>query len=327
VFLTIASWNVAGASLLKTSVKKREEKHQLYNKELKKLISKAQPDVILLQEIVRYSDSKGQIKELFDIPDGYFYMPSTTIDTYSNSYPPKWNKIRSDGGWAKDTYLGHGLGILWRKKLPHSSLWSIDESSLHTGAKLEIEVVRFESGLFTGNRDTEPRMAMVAHFNVANQDFFVINVHLTTLKGEREGFPEKDQQGTIVRQKQIDILLNGIISRLNHDRQSRFNRLDVKPKPGIWLLGGDLNATLDSPEITQLQQMNFSRLCSDEPTKRGKKEETAKIKVDYIFAGSKYYAFDPIILQNALNNKEDSFMIFDAIKISDHYPIVARFPI
>ena len=327
MYLTIASWNMAGASLLKTSIKKRAEKHQTYNKQLKNLIAKTEPDIILLQEIIRYGDKNGQSQELFDIPSGYYYTASMAIDTVNNSYPPKWNKIRREGGWPKNTYLGHGLGILWKKNLAHSSLWNTEPSNQCTGPKLETEAVRFETGLFTGNRDTEPRMAMVAHFHLAEHDFFIINVHLTTLKGEREGFPEKDQLGSSIRQKQVDILLNGIISRLNSDRQERFARIGLKAKPGIWLLGGDLNATMDAPEITKIQQLNFARLCSDAPTKRGKKGNKPTIKVDYFFAGPKYYAFNPVILQDSLNNNENSFLICDGLKVSDHFPIVARFPI
>jgi len=322
VFLTIVSWNMAGASLLKTSAKKRAEKHHTYNKQLKSLIAKAQPDIILLQEIVRYSDKHGHYQELFEIPEGYYYSASMAIDTINNSYPPKWNKIRREGSWSKNTYLGHGLGVLWRKKLAHSSLWNIEHSNQSCGPKLETEVVRFETGLFTGNRDTEPRMAMVGHFHLAERDFFIINVHLTTLKGEREGFPEKDQQGSSIRQKQVDILLNGIVSRLNSDRQERFNRIGLKGKPGVWILGGDLNATSDAPEITKIQQLNFARLCNNAPTKRSKKSSKPTIKVDYFFAGPKYYAFEPGIL-----SKNNGYAVLDNIKVSDHYPIVARFPI
>ena len=94
------------------------------------------------------------------------------------------DRVWQDGDWDKETYLGHGLGMMWRKTLAHSSLWSIDNALLHTGAKLEVEVVRIESGLFTGSRDTEPHMAMVAQFNIKCQDFFMINVHRTTFKGE-----------------------------------------------------------------------------------------------------------------------------------------------
>lgn len=318
---------MAGASLLKTSYKKRAEKHQTYNKQLKSLIESSNPDIILLQEIIRYGDLNGDCRELFDIPDGYFYTTSMAIDTINNSYPPKWNKIRRDGNWSKETYLGHGLGLLWKKNLFHSSLWNIDASHQSSGPKLETEVVRFETGLFTGNRDTEPRIAMVAHFHLGERDFFVINAHLATLKGEREGFPEKDQMGSNIRQKQVDILLNGIISRLNKDRQERFSRIGIKAKPGIWILGGDLNATTDSPEISKIQQLNFSRLCSDIPTKRSKKSTKPSIKVDYFFAGPKYYAFDPAILDPQATNKPLKYQVYNSLKISDHCPIVARFPI
>ncbi len=72
--LTIASWNVAGANLLTTPPPDRAAKRQQYNEELCALIKIHQPDVIVLQETVRYEIEKGPAKgrkeDLFSEPDG-----------------------------------------------------------------------------------------------------------------------------------------------------------------------------------------------------------------------------------------------------------------
>lgn len=323
MFLNIASWNIAGASILTLSAAQRDKKHKLYNNQINELIKTSNPDVILLQEIVRYETLSGNIREIIDCPDGYYYLASTTIDTIKNAYPPKWNEIRRKGQWDEHIYMGVGLGMLWKKSLKHSSLWSTKLKHLKTGPKLEKEEVRIETGLFTGNRDTEPRMAVVSHFDLLKQDFYIVNCHLTTLKGEREGFPEKDHQGSLIRQEQINTILNGIVSRLNQDQHQLSNRSNKKKSPGIWIIGGDFNATPNSPEITKIQQMNFTRLCTNELTKRSKKGNKPIIKVDYFFAGPCHYAFDPNILANNKNN----YSIAYELNLSDHYPIIARFPI
>jgi endonuclease/exonuclease/phosphatase family metal-dependent hydrolase len=325
--LSIASWNVAGTYFLKLSKKKRVQQRLLYNKQLSQLISKSQPDIILLQEVVRYEEKSKHIDNLFEIPENYYYQFSVSIDTLKNCYPPLWNKIRKAGEWSDKTYLSHGLGILWKKKLKHSSLWSIAENKLISGPELEKETVRFESGLFSGNRDTEPRMALVSRFHIAGQDLFIVNFHLTTLKGEREGFPERDQYGRHIRISQIDTILNGIISRLNNDRKLHSEKKHKELKPGLWLLAGDLNATINSAEVLKFTQNNFARICSDKASKRPTniefKAKKATIKVDYIFAGPLYYACQPSEIKKA---KASYNVIYD-LDISDHYPIVAKFPL
>lgn len=326
--LSIASWNVAGTSFLKLSQKKRFKQRQLYNYQLKQLIANNQPDIILLQEIVRFGENPKNINDLFTIPQDYYYQFSISIDTLKNCYPPLWDKIRKAGRWGDKTYLGHGLGILWRKKLKHSSLWNISENKLISGPELEKETVRFETGLFSGNRDTEPRMAQVSRFNISSKDIFVVNYHLTTLKGEREGFPERDQYGRQIRLNQIDTILNGIISRLNSDRKQQIDKKQKKHlHPGLWLLAGDLNSTINSAEVLKFTQNNFARICSDKPTKRSsmltKKSKKATLKVDYIFVGPLYYACQP----EEIHKSNCSYKVLYDLDISDHYPIVASFPL
>ena len=322
--LTIASWNVAGASLLKTDPSKRKEKQQKYNKQLQRFIEQSNPDIIVLQEVSQYCIGE-QCQTNFNIPKDYHFAMHAAIDTKTHCYPPKWNKIKQSGDWPSNTYLSHGLGILWKKKLKHSSIWNIDKKDAITSPELSFEVVRLENGLFTGSRNTEPRLAMVAQFHYKHIDFFIINVHLTTLKGEREGFLERDKQGSIIRQKQIDIISEGIISRLNHDRNQRIPSKSKKDHPTIWVLAGDFNAYVDAPEITNILRMNMQRLCDNTATKRAKNAKTASVKVDYMFAGSKYFDSKHEILDLMMQEAKNSYHVLDDIKISDHHPIVLSF--
>ncbi|MBF0264626.1 MAG: endonuclease/exonuclease/phosphatase family protein [Gammaproteobacteria bacterium] len=323
--LTIASWNVAGASLLKTPISKRKEKQQKYNKQLHKFIEQTDPDIVLLQEVIKYCVDK-KCQYIFDIPKQYYLTMHAAIDTKFHCYPPKWGKIKQAGEWPDNTYLSHGLGILWKKDLKHSSIWNLDSKKAVQSADLNYEVVRLENGLFTGSRNTEPRLAMIAQFHYQQTDFFIVNVHLTTLKGEREGFLERDKQGSNIRQQQIEIISEGIISRLNHDRNHRINQKSKKNHPTIWILAGDFNAGPDSLEVTNIQQMNLTQLCDNKATKRAKNAKTASIKVDYIFAGSTYFDPKHSTINKIFENVKSSYQVIDEIKISDHHPILVNFP-
>jgi endonuclease/exonuclease/phosphatase family metal-dependent hydrolase len=129
-------------------------------------------------------------------------------------------------------------------------------------------------------------------------------------------------RGSKLRQSQVEIILHGVVSRLNE------YRADHAPDQhaGLWFLAGDFNATPDAPEISTISRMNFARLCNEDPTKRSRRGGDASIKVDYIFVGPKYYAFDPCVLQQG-NDANQGYQILKDIGSSDHYPIVARFPI
>ena len=177
----------------------------------------------------------------------------------------------------------YNLLLLWKKDLYHSSIWDLENNQSNQSCNLSYEVVRLENGLFTGNRNTEPRLALVSHFHRNNIDYYIINVHLTTLNGEREGYTEKDRLGSQIRQEQVETILDGIVSRLNHDRHSRIGNKSSKKHSSVWILAGDFNAGIDAAEIIKIQQMNFIKLCDNNPTKRAKTAKVASIKVDYFF--------------------------------------------
>ncbi len=156
--------------------------------------------------------------------------------------------------------------------------------------------------------------------------------HLTTLKGEREGSPDKDVAASKVRRTQLDVVLNGIISRYNewvpgaikkqrHEKDPKFER-----RPAVWVLGGDFNCIPTSPEIVAMKQPNFIDL---NPNKGGGAKgttvpiEAASITLDYLFAGPAFYSIDPYLAEQRAQNNPLPL----EYRVSDHLPVLADVPI
>ncbi len=323
--ITIVSWNMDGISFLKTEPEKRARLKALITRQLDdECIDKYKPDLIAVQEIVKYEEN-GVVKELVEPPEGYCYQSSISIDTTRQNNPVKWQPIRKAGQWNVGAYLGQGNGLLWRKDIPHCSIWDCNGEKARCGGGLRQEVIRIDTGLFIGTRDTEPRIAVVSHFIIENRHVLMVNLHLTTLLKEREGFPDRDCLGAEIREQQLDIVLNGIVSRHNRWREKQ-HVLDPGNRP-IWFLAGDFNATENALEIERIKRLNFLDLCFDKGTgtKREKNGLSAALTLDYIFAGPAYYAFDPQSAKRLL--KKTSLPPVYDITVSDHFPIVAKFPI
>lgn len=320
--LTTITWNMGGVAFLRTPPKERPAYRVKVQREVQELIQSYEPDIILMQEVVRYEEN-GKRCELISPPEGYAYQSSIAINSIHQNHPLKWNSIRSQGEWDPNSYLGQGNAILWKKKLKHSSIWELDQSSYTNTNHIIEEKVRIDTGLFTGYRDTEPRIAVVYHFVKNKRDIFVVNVHLTTLRGEREGLPAIDLRGSNVRQNQISILLEGIVSRYNEWRKAKGDS-PYKKNP-LWILGGDFNATPNSVEIQTLGEMSFMDIAPVKGlgTKRKKCNNHPSITVDYIFAGPTYHAFDPQELTERMYRCEPDYRS----TTSDHYPVIATIEI
>lgn len=320
--ITTITWNVGGVCFLRTSPSDRTSYKQKINNEINELITTYNPDVLILQEVVRYEEG-SEIKELIEVPQGYYFKSSIAINSIHQNHPLKWSGIREQGCWDKTCYLGQGNAILWKKELKHSSIWELDKACCIQSENITEEKVRIDTGLFTGYRDTEPRLSVVCHFVKEGRDIFIVNVHLTTLRGEREGLPAIDRRGSRVRQHQISVILEGIVSRYNEWRKDQ--QIEEPSQPPLWILAGDFNATPDSEELQKLQEMSFLDIAPVKGlgTKRKKSHNYPTITVDYIFAGPTYHAFDPNqILQNLSNHEPDYRCVS-----SDHYPVIATMDI
>ena len=253
--------------------------------------------------------------------------------------------------WDTNTYFAQGNAFLIKSDSPHFPIWDLSNLNQPKPDLTKgnfVESVHLDSGLYFGDRNTEPRAALVAHFiynpisdedykpenNSKPLDIFVVNLHLTTLMMEREGVPEIDSLATKMRQAQLDVVFNGIISRYNCWRQSGYlERSKIKvPEPHetikrhspVWIIAGDFNFTEESLEYAFIKRMNFIDTVIKEGkisafgigTKAKGCGKPPTLTLDYIFAGPNYVSLDPAIRLHG------NSVIHD-IRASDHYPIIS----
>lgn len=354
---TILNWNIAGAKYLEEPKEKREEFKRDINEELCRLLKRCNPDVVTLQEIVKYGPNKKDTNDILDVAEyeknGYVYHAFPLIDTESLSIRAKWNKLEKSGRWDKGTYFAQGNGFLFKKGIPHQPVWALPKDSTNTlrvPRENYIEKVGIESGLYFGDRDSEPRAVLVTHFvyntkpviikkkSIEVLDIFVINLHLTTLTMEREGVPEIDRKATKNRLSQLDIIFDGIISRYNSWKRGGFRERGKHREPEdwesfdrhepLWILAGDFNSTPESPvspEYKLIQDLNFMDMVPNKGkgTKAPGTGEDATLTLDYIFAGPKFIALNPLFIEGFIKGNK----VYDEIKVSDHFPMVATIPI
>lgn len=321
--ISILSWNIGGGKYLLRGPKEREAFKNALNSNLGRVIEENRsPQFILLQEIIEYGNSTAT-ERLIEVPENYYYKSSIALDTKHQTYREKWEKFYAAGGWSPNDYLALGTCILWHKNQHHCGIWEFDNPQ--RGEDIPIEEVHLDTGLYIGDRDTEPRLAVVAHFilydNGKPLDIFIVNLHLTTLVHEREGILEIDDLASRIRLAQIDIVLNGIVSRYNKWQKQK--KKEPERLPAIWVLAGDFNCTQDSSEIQKIERMNFLDIVPTKGTgtkKKGLEASEATITLDYIFAGPKYIAFDPDYVQKGIKNNA----VVRHIHVSDHFPLYGK---
>jgi endonuclease/exonuclease/phosphatase family metal-dependent hydrolase len=357
VKFTILDWNIGGAKVLEEKTRQeREARRAKINQALTEILTNHEgrygprPDVVTLQEVVQWQEPGDQtVKDMLDTPQGYSYFPFRLIDSKILSSKAKWNKVMKDSDWHPDTYFAQGNAFLIRNNAPHFPVWDLSnlDQKRPTGDHF-IELVHLDSGLYFGDRNTEPRAALVAHFIYDPQkpedekrmplDIFVVNLHLTTLSMEREGVPEIDALASRMRMAQLDVVFNGIVSRYNSWRRSKYPERGEKRKPQtheiferyspVWIITGDFNFTEESSEYEFVKRANFVDTVPEAGTKAdsgcGTKAsgigKDPTLTLDYVFAGPKFVSLDPAISPEFRQNK----VIRDSeVRASDHYPVVS----
>lgn len=359
--LRLLNWNVAGAKYLSLKsgeddpsleeYKTREGFRKKLNKALTEKINETHPHVITLQEVVKYSDdgNEDNAECVIDLPKGYIICPVWLIDTKHYSSPIKWNKVIKAGGWNSSAYFAQGNATLVREDVPCFPVFQLPKINASSTDEIDrMESVKLTAGFYFGDRNTEPRAALITHLVLSKfrrkrcdpveyldkpLDIFIINIHLTTIKLEREGVPSVDQEASEIRMRQLDIVTNEIVSRYNawakggYSGTSRKESETKKRHKPIWILAGDFNFTPESYEYRSLVSRGFIDLITDHKigTKASGLGETPTLTVDYIFAGPKYEALNPDYVQKGITTNR---VIFDdEVDISDHLPIIAAVPI
>ena len=343
------------------------------------------PDIITLQEVVRYEPHchLPAAKDVIDPPGGYRWIPFWLIDTIKHGARGKWDKVRKNGGWPRNAFFAQGNAVLiretdpiedgiayypvlalperhqsrdrFRRKAPKRPFTRWDDPPVDDC----MECVQLEPGMYFGDRDTEPRATLVTHVVLSGPsegggggmreelrkplDVFVINLHLTTLTGEREGIPDTDERAAQTRSRQLDTVLNKIVSMYNEWRRDHYRIRDkrypvrkgmdtIERHPPIWVITGDFNFTPEAAEYQTMLRRGFidlmpkrhmHGLAYHQLTKAQGPGKEPTITLDYVFAGPRLAALDPNDVERGIQGNTVNV----DVKASDHYPLIVDLPI
>lgn len=336
------SWNMAGAKLLEQLDPKpmpvaysyKTAFSQVWNESVCPWLATPdadQPDIILLQECIGFEDhsaspsgrwhrGKTILNEIFTGYDCFFF-PAVT--SHNNPHPGKWNRY-IQGGEVENyipAYIDvqQGYGICVRKGVSTRKLWvpwpDHNDASAHADVADAdfvscFEPVHISTGLYLGSRDTEPRMVIMGRAKLESEGrsryINYLNVHLSTLMGEREGNVRLNRSAGAHRLQQVELILDNIVSAYQETTRYRIPQGYRQDERDIWIIGGDFNTT---PESAEVAMMKYSGFIDANPDKRiedvspgshfhgqnGSKwslDNTGPaIMLDYIFCGLEQFSF------------------------------------
>ena len=329
------------------------------------------------------------VLDVDDLREDYQFIPEWLIDTKRHSAMGKWAKLYNNEelGWDEDHFFAQGNATLVRKDVPRCGIFHVptlenpkgkrgrmifrmprhDRPQGECGENTQCtEVVQLECGLYFGDRNTEPRVAMVTHLVLDGQgepepgsretpvrkplDVFVVNLHLTTLMKEREGVPVVDELASQTRLRQLEIVIDGMVSRYNSWRKNDYEVRDSEPLaevesrlPPVWILAGDFNFTPESVEYETVVRRGFIDMnplvVVPEPTQLQLRDAPTKAKgpgceptitLDYVFVGPRFEAVPPTIGDGRVAQRDMTSKIskvHEKIDASDHYPVSVSVPI
>jgi len=269
-----------------------------------KVINEESPDILVVQEAKDYQDANGvwqrgdliQIAQAGGFGNKYRFMP--TLSMQEHMHVGKTLFVRSIFEDKQDWQQGYAIFSRWE--------FARLGDPQQTGEPRNVPLYR--TPLYQGNRDTEPRYALLARIQKEPIYPFVIGVHFTTLVGERkkEGgpwpLPDKAKEAQDLRVEQAKRLIDLLDKHV------------LEAEEVIFLLG-DFNAVPGEPCISSvLENEGFERLV---PT-RGPSVTHLKLKVrepiDHIlvYPRNRLASYDCWIVDSPT-----------ARRASDHLPVVA----
>ena len=295
--IRVMSWNMAGAKLLgklagppaKAAERYVSAYNSVWNNEIIPYFtspdnSPEYPDIILLQECIgflrhterrsgRWESGQEILGKIFDNYTTFFFP---ALSSYTHPHPAKWEKYRQ--GQAIGNYLPEdieaqqGYGICIRNKSLLRKIWVPVETDIPEGSDVPqmksmfhhcFEKTTLTTGAYLGNRDTEPRLAVMGRLMLPDDSpagyryVNFLNTHLTTLKGERTGSIRINQQASATRAIQLNMILNNVVSAYQEADKYRVRRSTPDRKEDVWIIAGDLNSTAESEEVSLLRRAGF----------------------------------------------------------------------
>lgn len=263
-----------------------------------KIIQTLSPDILAIQECVDWTDAENQTHNLSEAiaqtgnfgSNFYFGQTLTLRENMQIKKEVMLNALYEDiMDWAQGNAV-FAKGGFTRLSDPSKP-----------GSPRNVPV--YKPPVYEGNRDTDPRYAILSRINQPTFYPYLVNVHLTTLVGERGGsnreIPGKCVEAQMLRLKQANKLIDLV-------------RPKLKPENLILLLG-DFNAPPDEASISTVIEKEGGFLRLKPQNDRSTHPKIPKA-IDHIFV----YPGDRVLEASCWI--EDSELTQAA---SDHLPVVA----
>jgi hypothetical protein len=321
------------------------------------------PDIILLQECIGFVDHSpapsGRWQEgatiLGGIFPGYdcFFFPA--LSSHANPHPGKWKRYAE----GKDPRvripaavdIQQGYGICVRHGVSGRNLWvaddrpmSADADRVEPGCTSCFESINTTTGLYLGNRDTEPRLVVMgrAKLESGGESRYLnyLNVHLNTLSGEREGNVRLDRRAGASRLRQVELILDNIVSAYQETRHHRVPQGRSRGGRDLWIIGGDFNTLPDSEEIAVIRRAGFVDVIPDKRIEVSDRDggfsghtgtkwslgdtDSPPIVLDYIFCGLEQFSFPAGGLDSSGSKRPFRPHFDNPAYSSDHAVLFAR---
>ncbi|MCW8963648.1 MAG: endonuclease/exonuclease/phosphatase family protein [Gammaproteobacteria bacterium] len=347
----LMSWNMAGAKLFDqldpepapAAGRYIQAFHKAWNDSIVPWLAtpdKDAPDIILLQECIGFEDHSSSPSGrwqsgneiLSKIFSGYqcFFFPAVT--SHDNPHPGKWSRYTNGNAVANPVPtavdIQQGYGICVREGIISAKLWTPwpdpqdappDADQANGECTSCFEVIPVSTGLYLGDRDTEPRMVIMGRAKLELDGEYrylnYLNVHLNTFKDEREGNEQLDQRASISRQQQVGLILENIVSAYQQSTHYRMHSHADDNKSDIWIIAGDFNCTPDSAEIAAILNAGFVDAINDKHIEDADPAHTLQDRV-----GTKWSINDdecpPVVLDHIFCGLEQPTLTSDTLETS-----------
>ncbi len=198
-----------------------------------KVINEESPDILVVQESTEFQDADGvwhsvlgQIAQAGEFENHVHFGPTLSMQEHIH---------------VRKTLFVHGIFNDWQDWQQGNAIlsrWEFVRLGDPSKPGLPRNVPLYLTPLYQGNRDTDPRYALLARVDKAPIFPFVVGVHLTTLVAERGPHPSpgRAEEAETLRFKQARRLLDLL-------KEHVLERGEV-----VFLLG-DLNAAASEPCI------------------------------------------------------------------------------
>ena len=266
-----------------------------------KVIQENSPDILVLQEAAEWLDSEqcwhsdaSTIARELGYIKGLCFGP--TLSMREHFHASKANFVHAlFNDWLD-----------WRQGNAILSRWGFvrlgDPSK--TGEPRDIPL--FRPLQYEGNRDTDPRHALLARVKTPAISFFIVGTHLSTLVGERGGveqeIPGKAERAQEMRFKQTCYLLDLVKEHV------------LEPRELVFLMG-DFNATANAACIANVLEARagFVRLTPENDHIPTHPEAAEPIDHIFVYPAARLVDYQCRIVDTPL-----------AQQASDHLPVVAE---